>query len=239
MSYLRRPPFAVTSLAILVLLLAGCGGSSSSSASSSGNGVESKSPTEILQTTKEAASKAVSVHISGSIVSGGKPIALDMELLAGKGGKGTISQEGFKIRLIQTGGSVYINGSSAFYKHVSGAAAAQLLQGKWLKAPANSGELASLAELTDLSKLVDTALSGHGSVSKGSPTTIEGQKAIALEDTSKGGTLYVAASGKPYPLEIAKAGKESGKVILDRWDQPVTLKAPAGAIDISELQKAG
>ena len=71
------------------------------------------------------------------------------------------------------------------------------------------------------------------------PTTIEGQRAIALKDTSKGGTLYVATSGKPYPLEIAKAGKESGKVILDRWDQPVTLKAPAGAIDISELQKAG
>ena len=234
MSYLRRPALTATSLAFVVLLLAGCGGSSSS-----GNGVESKSPTEILQKTKEAASKAVSVHISGAIVSGGKPITLDMELLAGKGGKGKISQEGFTIKLIQTGGSVYINGSSAFYKHVSGAAAAQLLQGKWLKAPANSGELASLAELTDLSKLVDTALSDHGTLAKGSTATIEGQKAIGLKDTSKGGTLYVATSGKPYPLEIAKAGKESGKVILDRWDQPVTLKAPAGAIDISELQKAG
>lgn len=235
MSYLRRLVLTATSLSILVLLLAGCGGSSSSS----GNGVESKSPTAILQTTKAAASKAVSVHISGSIVSEGKPITLDMELLAGKGGKGKISQEGFTIKLIQTGGSVYINGSSAFYKHVSGAAAAQLLQGKWLKAPANSGELASLAELTDLSKLVDTALSDHGSLAKGSTATIEGQKAIGLKDTSKGGTLYVATSGKPYPLEIAKAGKESGKVILDRWDQPVTLKAPADAIDISELQKAG
>jgi hypothetical protein len=234
MSYLRRPVFTLIFLAILVLLLAGCGGSSSS-----GNGVESKSPTEILQKTKEAASKAASVHISGSIISEGKPITLDMELLAGKGGKGKISQEGFTIKLIQTGGSVYINGSSAFYKHVSGGAAAQLLQGKWLKAPANSGELASLAELTDLSKLVDTALSDHGSLAKGSAATIEGQKAIGLKDTSKGGTLYVATSGKPYPLEIAKAGKESGKVILDRWDQPVTLKAPAGAIDISELQKAG
>jgi hypothetical protein len=233
MSYLRRATLTAAFLTLLALLLAGCG------SSSSGNGVESKSPTEILQTTKEAASKAASVHISGSIVSGGKPIALDMELLAGKGGKGTISQEGFKIKLIQTGGSVYINGSSAFYKHVSGAAAAQLLQGKWLKAPADSGELASLAELTDLGKLVDTALSGHGSLTKGSTATVEGQKAIGLNDTSKGGTLYVATSGKPYPLEITKTGKESGKVILDRWDQTVTLKAPAGAIDISELQKAG
>jgi hypothetical protein len=235
MSYPRRLVLAATSLALLALPVAGCGGSSSSS----GNGVESKSPTEILQKSKEAASKAVSVHIVGSIVSAGKPITLDMELLAGKGGKGKISQEGFTIKLIQTGGSVYINGSSAFYKHVSGAAAAQLLQGKWLKAPANSGELASLAELTDLSKLLDTALSDHGSLTKGSAATIEGQKAIGLKDTSRHSTFYVATSGKPYPLEIAKAGKESGKVILDRWDQPVSLRAPAGAIDISELQKAG
>ena len=123
---------------------------------------------------------------------------------------------------------MYINGSAAFYKHVGGTAAAALLQGKWLKAPANSGELASLAELTNLSKLIDTALSNHGTIAKGSVTTIEGQKAIALNDTTKGGTLYVATTGTPYPLQISKSGTESGKVVLNRWDEPVTLSAPPG-----------
>ena len=237
MSYLRRTSPVALLLAILAvaLVLAGCG----SSSSSSGNGIESKSATEILEATKTAASEAKSVHISGSIVSEGKPITLDMELLAGKGGKGKIGQEGFTIDLIQTEGSVYINGSAAFYKHVGGAAAAQLLQGRWLKAPANSGELASLASLTNLSKLIDSALASHGTLSKGSTTTINGQTAIALNDTSKGGTLYVATTGKAYPLQIAKRGKESGKVTLDRWDQPVTLTAPANAIDISKLQNGG
>jgi hypothetical protein len=219
----------------LMIVLAGCG----SSSSSSGNGLESKSPVQILQASKDAASKAASVHIAGTILSAGKPISLDMELLAGKGGKGRISQEGFTINLIQTGGAVYINGTAAFYRHVSGAAAAQLLQGKWLKAPAHSGELASLAELTNLGKLIDTALSGHGTLAKGAPTTIGGQKAITLKDTGKGGTLYIAATGIPFPLEIAKAGTESGKVVLDRWDREVALIAPPGAIDISTLQKGG
>ena len=54
-------------------------------------------PREILEATKTAASEAKSVHISGSIISEGKPITLDMELLAGKGGKGKIGQEGFTI----------------------------------------------------------------------------------------------------------------------------------------------
>jgi hypothetical protein len=229
----RTAALAVLGALALAVLLAGCG-----SSSSSGNGIESKSPEEILEATKAAAKTATSVHIKGSIVTAGKPISLDMELLAGKGGKGTISQEGFTIRLVQTGGAVYINGSAAFYTHVAGPAAATLLQGKWLKAPADSGELASLAELTDLSKLIDAALANHGTLSKGSATTVEGQKAITLHD-SRGGTLAVATTGKAYPLEISKEGKESGRVVFNRWDEPVTLVAPAGAIDIGALQKGG
>jgi hypothetical protein len=225
---------AAVGLLALASILAGCGGSSSS-----GNGVESKSADQIVEAAKAASAQAKSVHINGTIRSSGKPVSLDMELLAGKGGKGKISQEGFTIQLIQVNGAVYINGSTAFYNHVGGAAAAQLLQGKWLKAPSNSGELASLAELTNLSKLIDTALASHGKLAKGTATTIEGTKAIAINDTSKGGTLYVAATGTPFPLEIAKSGAESGKVVLDRWDQPVSLSAPAGAIDIGKLQKAG
>ena len=231
---IRTLTLALASVLVLASALAGCGGSSSS-----GNGIESKSPEQILEATKQAASQASSVHIVGSIVSEGKPITLNMELLAGKGGKGTISQEGFTIQIIQTGGAVYINGSAAFYKHVSGSAAAALLQGKWLKAPANSGELASLAELTDLGKLIDTALATHGNLSKGDPTTVQGQKAVPLKDTSKGGTLYVAATGEPFPLQLTKEGKENGKVTFSRWDEPVTLTAPSGAIDISKLQNGG
>ena len=232
MSRRRRSilPAAVSLLAAASLLSA-CGGSSPA-----GNGVASKSPAQILEATKAAAAQAASVHISGSIDAAGKPIGLNMELLASKGGKGTISEDGFTIQLVQTEGSVYINGSAAFYKHVSGSAAAQLLQGRWLKAPANSGELASLASLTDLSRLVDEALAGHGALTKGATATIAGQPAIALHDAAKSGTLYVATTGRPYPLEITKSGRESGNVVLDRWDQPVHLSAPAGAIEISKLQ---
>jgi hypothetical protein len=233
MNYSKRTLLlVVVSCALLAAVLTGCGGGSSTK----GNGVSAKSPEQILAAAKSAAASAASVHIAGSIVSGGKPISLNMELAAGKGGKGTIAQEGFSIQLIQVEGNVYIDGSDAFYKHVAGDTAAQLFDGKWLKAPANSGELASLAQLTDLSKLLDTALASHGALSKGSEETIDGQKAIGLKDTTKGGTLYVAATGSPYPLEIVKSGSGGGKVVFDNWNKPVTLKAPAGAIDISKLQ---
>ncbi len=221
---------ALLSLA-LIALLAGCG-----SSSPSGNGVASKTPTQIVAAAKAAAAGAATVHVAGTIVDEGKPISLNMELEAGKGGKGTIALEGLSIRLVQINGTVYINGSDAFYRHVAGPAAAQLLRGKWLKAPASGGNFSSLASLTDLSKLIDTTLAAHGALTGAGTRTVNGQKAVGVTDKAKGGTLYVASTGAAYPLEIAKSGPSGGSIVFDRWNKPVTLVAPAGAININQLQ---
>jgi hypothetical protein len=217
--------------AVALAGLVGCGGSSSS-----GNGVASKSPTEIVSAAKTAADSASSVHVTGSIVNAGATIALDMELLKGTGGRGRLSQNGLSFELVAIDGSIYIKGSPAFYRHFAGGAAAQLLQGKWLKAPANTGSFASLGSLTDLRKLLDSTLSSHGSLAKGSTSTIEGQEAIGVKDQTRGGVLYVATTGKPYPLEITKNGSGGGKVTFTSWNTPVTVKAPANAVDLGQLQ---
>jgi hypothetical protein len=221
-------------LALGGAVLVGCG--SSSSGSGSGNGVASKTPAQIVAASKSAADGAASVHIAGSVVNEGKPVTVDMQLLAGKGGRGRITLEGLSIDLIRVGGAVYINGSQAFYRHVAGPAAAQLLQGKWLKAPENSGNFASLASLTDLGKLIDTTLGSHGTLARGATTTVDGQKAVAIDDVSQGGTLYVATTGSPFPIEIAKRGGSGGRIVFDRWNQAVTLTAPTNAININQLQ---
>ena len=223
--------------ALLVAALAGCGGSSSSS--SSGNGIADKSPAEILAATKVASDAATTVHVSGSIVSNGSPITLDMNLLAGKGGRGQLSESGLAFELIQVGQTVYIKGSAAFYKHIGGTAAAQLLEGKWLKAPASDADFASLSQLTDLRQLVDQTLANHGTLTKAGTSTVAGQKVVGVTDKTKGGTLYIAATGQPYPVEISKAGSGGGKINFDRWNKTVTLAAPANAIDVTQLQSAG
>jgi hypothetical protein len=229
-----------TALAVLALVagatILGCG---SSSGGSSENGVASKSPTEILAATKAAAKGANSVHVSGSLVSGGAPITLDLSLVADKGGKGRISENGLSFELIQVGGEAYISGSAEFYEHFAGPAAAQLLQGKWLKASATTGSFATLASLTNLQKLTEAALAQHGTLTRGDKTTISGQPVVAVTDTAQSGTLYVATTGQPYPVQISKSGAGGGKIVFDNWNQPVTLKAPTNAVDISELQHAG
>ena len=215
-------------------LIAGCGGGSSS-----GNGVASKSPAEILAAAKSAASSASSVHVAGSLNSGATPLTLDMDLAAGRGGRGQISEGGLSFELIVVGDTVYIKGSPAFYSHFGGSAAAQLFRGKWLKAPVTGGELASLASLTNLGKLLEQTLSSNGTLVRGATTTVASQPVVELHDTAHNGSLYVATTGQPYPIEVVKRGTETGHVSFTRWNQPVTLAAPAGAIDLSQLQHAG
>jgi len=230
------PPRALAPLALPLILLAllagGCGGGSPS-----GNGVASKSPDQILAATKSAASAATSVHVTGTLASHGTPITIDMSLAAGRGGKGKLSENGLSFELIVLDETIYIKGSPSFYSHFGGSAAAQLFQGKWLKAPAGQGELASLGALANHGKILDQVLASTGSLTKGSTTTLAGQPVVELTDATKSGSLYVAITGEPYPVQIVKHGSETGRVSFSEWNKPVALRAPANAIDIGALGK--
>jgi len=226
-----RPPSPaglLAAVAIAATVLSGCG------SSSDGNGVAAKTPAQIVGGAKILADAAKSVAVSGMIRTATSPITVSLLLLAGKGGRGLISENGISFQLIQIHGTVYIKGSPAFYSQIVGARAAQLLQGRWLKAPASSGALAPLASLTDLSKLADSTLPAHGPLRKGHRTSVNGQKVIGVTDTSTGGTLYVATTGPPYPVQIAMGA--GGNITFSRWNQPVSLFAPANAIDITALK---
>ncbi len=218
----------------LLVLLCSCGSSAPAS-----NGLASQAPTRILESAQAAAYAATSAHVSGSLTSDGAKITLDLDLLAGKGGRGQLAENGLSFELIETGGYVYIKGSPAFYAHIAGPATAQLFLGKWLQAPAGSGNFASLASLTNLHSLIETTLAGHGSLGKGAPTNVDGQDVITLSDASQGGTLYVASRGKPFPIEVLKQGSRGGEIVFDHWDEPVSLAAPANAVDLTKLGSGG
>src|SRR6184192_1704023 len=230
---LRHLAGAAVALALSSGLLGACGGSSSS-----GNGIASKSPKEIVAETRVAAEKASSVHVSGSIASASAPIALNLDLAAGRGGRGQLSEGGVGFEVIQTGGTVYIKGSPAFYRRIGGPAAAQVLQGRWLKAPATSSDFASISSLTDLRKLIDSTLASHGTLRREAPKTVNGHAAVGVTDVTRGGTVYVATKGKPYPVAIAKGGSGGGKVNFEHWNEAVTITPPSNAIDISQLRSA-
>jgi hypothetical protein len=212
-------------------LLAGCGSSGEKS-----NGVEDKSATDIVQTAKDTAKAANSVHIAGTINAGGK-ITLDLSLERGKGGKGKIQTNNMTFEIINTGGKTYFKTNAAALQQLGGGIAAQLLQGRWIIAPSTLGALSSLTSLTDMTKLFDSLTSSLGTLTKGDTSDVNGQPAVGVTSTRPGGggTLWVATTGEPFPVELEGSKSNAGSITFDEWNEPVTLQPPANPVDFSKL----
>lgn len=168
---------------------------------------------------------------------------IDMQLAAHHRASGVMSIEGAKVRLIRIGPKIFMNGSAAFWRKFadlsSGTADRQIvrfLAGKWFRAPAAGKDFASLANLTDMDKLFGGDAAG-ADMKKGAITTIAGVKAIEVDDNSDRIRIYVATTGKPYPLliQVSQTG-ERFKFRFDHWNEEVMIKAPAGAVDLSKLK---
>jgi hypothetical protein len=215
----------------LTLVVAACGATGGPPA----NGVETKSADGIVTAATDAAESARSVHVAGDVMNGGSRTTLDLNLVNGRGGQGSMAQDGLSFQVVAVRDEVYINGTIGFWQKFAGNSAAQLLWGHWIKAPAG-GQLATLAALTDLQKLFNELLSSHGRLVRGSITTVRGQRAIAVKDITNGGTLYVATTGEPYPIEVVENRSAGGQIAFDRFNQPVTLAPPGNAIDVSQMQ---
>ena len=223
-------------LVLTAALLAGCGSSGSSGTTAKPNGEASKPAGRVLADAEAAATNASSAHISGDITSGGTPITVDLTTARGKGGKGSMSTNGLKFDLVRIGDTVYVRGSDAFYKHFAGAAVAQLLHNRWLKGSATHGRLKSLAELTNLRSLFAHISADPGKIVNDGKTTYEGQQVVALRSVGDDSKLYVAATGKPYPVAIVgNKNGQSGAVTFGDWNKPVSLSAPSDALDISQF----
>ncbi len=224
-----RAFFGVTAaLLMVVCALSGCGDSSPA-----GNGVQNDTPAQILAHAKAAVAGAATVHVNGSIVAAGTPISLDMDLISGKGGEGTLALDGYNVRLIEADGGAYLNGSSSFFRHAVGSEAAKL-GGHWLKAPVHRADFSFVGSLTSLAGLTDAALAAHSGALVTKAGTVDGQPAVVVSDRTGGGSVAIATTGNPYPLELHTSS--GGHLTFSGWNQPAEVGPPAGAVNISHLQ---
>jgi hypothetical protein len=218
--------------AVIVVALAGCGAASTKPQAATASkpvGVAAESPQQILAAATAAAKNANAFHI----VATSSTFKLDLELVRGKGGAGSFETGGNAFRVRRLGGTIYLQGSNAYYRKLGGPNAVQVLRGRWLKAPANSGEVAEFANYVDIDamvKLIEEGTKSTGTLSKHT-ATVNGQPAVVITDSGSE-SVAVAATGRPYPLQLTAA---DGKVVVDRWDRPAQLTTPTKTIDSSKL----
>ena len=249
-----RPTRVLLAVSAAALLAAACGddtsgtgapaaaGSTSASASAAGGELASLDATEILTRAKTAFKKAESVRLTGGGASGGESFKVDMRYSADKA-IGTVSSSGQEIELRRIDKTIYLKADKAFWTQSSGAAAAELLAGKYLKAPLTDQRVAQLVSFTDKDAFVEEVLDASGTITKGEPKDVRGTPAIGLinKDTDGGGTLYVATSGEPLPLQLLPVAGTSDSGTLDFLDygKAVTVEVPPAAqtIDVTKLGK--
>jgi hypothetical protein len=216
--------------ATTMAFVAGCGGGSGS-----GNGEEDKTASRILADARTAATGAGSVHVTGTILDSGARLKLDLRA-GDRTGSGTITYRGSPVQVVRIGRTLYMKAPESFYAATGAdSATATLLAGKWLKASATQRDFAQLAQLTRLGDLLTLTTKPDGKISKGGTSTVAGTPVIALKD-DKGGSLYIATTGEPYPVALrGKDATSSGDVRFSEWGEPVAASAPKGAIDLGAL----
>ena len=218
-----------------VVALGACGGGSGS-----GNGVAAKSPNAIVNAAIGAISSAKSIHIAGTVTQTGTPMTFDLETTS-QGVRGEVTLDRIPVKVIYVGSSLYLYGGAAFWSRLTGSSSvAGQLDNKWLRLPASSGPgLSSFTRLLNPRNLLNTCCaSGRGSLTKGTTGRVNGKSVVAVHDATDNATLYVATTGKPYPVEIVPTkGVTGGHIAFYPSNMPVTLAAPAGAVDATQLNQ--
>ena len=88
--------------AACVLLLCACG------SQSAGNGIASDTPARALARVEAAAADAATVRVVGTVAGPARPLAIDMELVRGEGGSGTLAVGSLQAALEQVDGWLYV-----------------------------------------------------------------------------------------------------------------------------------
>ena len=222
----------VAAAAAAAVLAAGCGQDDPAPASTpAANGVADKPPAEILRAADDAFRTAGSVRVKGNGTTGGSTFALDMRIKGGGGGKGTVTVEHNQVELLRIGKDAYLKADADFWTQQTGdPAAAELLKGKYLKAAGDAPKLQSVLLFTDAGTFADKLFKADGAVTKGEQRTVAGVPTLGVTYTASKEkvTVYVATTGKPYPMQLSTTGDAGETSALDftEYDKPLDLQPP-------------
>jgi hypothetical protein len=197
------------------------------------NGVGKLSAADINAKARAAAFTSDGVRLAGKLVSKGGTYTLNMQLNA-KGGTGSVTSKESTFALLRIGDELFLKADAGFWSHDDkgpGAedgdlAAADKLEGKYVKVPGDDPTYKQLRGFTDKKILLDGLLSLHGVINKGDRDTIAGLPTVQiLGGKGEGGALDVSLKGTPYPVRVARGGG-GGTITLADWGKTFTLEPP-------------
>jgi hypothetical protein len=111
--------------------------------------------------------------------------------------------------------------------------------GKWVLIPHTDGDFSTVAAAVRIVSAINE-LELTGSLSRVAERTIAGQRVFGVKGrlpSAAGGavaTVYARLVGRPLPVEaVASQGTGRSTSVLGRWNEPLSLVTPVGAVPIA------
>jgi hypothetical protein len=212
----------------------GCGGSGGSGSGGSAASSPPATPTLTSQV-RTAVHNASSVHIDGTVNQASRAIGMNLSMTRSGEFSGQMSANGAGFTVLSTQGSTYIKVTGAFLRYLKlPPTTCNLVCGKYLKAtPLQASSLVGQLSMARLFGRLDS--SSPPALHHLGTATVNGQTAWKYH-SSNGGTVYIAAHGKPYPLRLT-APSNRGQLTFSKWNS-VSIPGPppsSQVVDLSQL----
>jgi hypothetical protein len=171
---------------------------------------------------------ATSVRYAGTVTGLGRTVTVAMTLVRGQGCQGSMNWHGKgSLQVVHNGKSVWLLPNDLYYKSKGiNSSVLSLISGKWLRLRKTS-YLSDVSSFCSLSTVVSELSGQYAKMTKGTVTTVGGQRAVTIHQTGQSGTVYISDTAKPEILKI-DAAKQSTAGILTFTDYgaPATITSP-------------
>jgi hypothetical protein len=212
--------------------------SASASASPASTGKLTGTAATALVTKAVANTKAApSVVVKGTGVStgtAGQTVTFDLTLVQKAGCQGTIAQSKTEtFQLVETGGSVWLKPSTAYYASLKiSKEALALVADKWIKVKSTDSQIGDLPKICSFSGLFGSLKTPTGASYVATPTTYQGQSAYEVTQAGQQGYAFVTNSATPMLAKLAEPGASGGVITFTAYSTPLTITAPSAAESI-------
>jgi hypothetical protein len=231
-------PAAVTTTGSSTASASATGSSPSASASPASTAKLTGTAATALVTKAVANTKAApSVVVKGNGVStgtAGQTVSFDLTLVQKAGCQGTIAQSKTEtFQLVETGGSVWLKPSNAYYASLKiSKAALALVADKWIKVKSTDTQIGDLPKICSFSGLFGSLKTPTGASYVATPTTYQGQHVYEVTQSGQQGYAYVTNTATPMLAKLAEPGSTGGVITFTVYSTPLTITAPSPAESI-------
>jgi len=210
-----------------VLLLSSC--------AAAANGVATKSAPAIVDAAGAALVSAHTFEIQATSAGSGTPATLTFKIEGKNLGEGTFVTSSLSFQAEELHGTDYFR-SQTLWSQVGGPTLQGALGYRWVYISASSStatELTAVFGTLTSPPTVAKQLTKDAQTSvRGKVGTVDGQPVISVTEP-KAGTIYVATTGKPYPLRWEQGSV--GRVVFSNFGAHFNIEAPKGAVNLAAI----